>query len=167
MLLSLERLVLPVVLLLLSLTSNIVLSKHVTCRWKVGKGSPAQFSYVQYCEAGIIIAVNNNKTTSAEYRCPPNNVFKLGAKVAEWGKVGPQLLEWCESCPTLRHDQDESSPRSRATWLLTDRKIRPAATTVATISSSVLPLTGRCASAPWITACTWRRRMIVRRRDWS
>lgn len=94
---SLGRLVLPLVLLL-SFTSNLVFSTHVTCRWQPGKGSPAQFSYVQYCEAGIIVAVNNNKTTSAEYRCPPNNVFKLGAKIAEWGKIGPQLLEWCEYC---------------------------------------------------------------------
>ena len=95
-LLSLGRLLLPLVLLLLSFTNNLVLSTHFNCTWQPGKAAPETYGYVQYCEAGVIAGVANNTTTTAEYRCSPGGGGQRDAKVADWGVLGSKLLEWCK-----------------------------------------------------------------------
>lgn len=69
------------------------LSNHVICSWSIGKEVPSHYNFTLLCPAGI----RNATDEAAFYRCPSNWKLKEDVKVAEWGTLALEVLEWGES----------------------------------------------------------------------
>ena len=68
-------------------------SEHKVCSWVIGVGSPERYGYYEFCVGSI----KNNTGTTAEYRCPDDQKLRKNLLVADWGKLGAQILEWGKS----------------------------------------------------------------------
>lgn len=84
-------------MLLLPFFSSPSLSTHQVCSWQIGKEVPSRYGFTLLCPAGI----RNATDEAAYYRCPSNWKLKEDVKVAEWGTLALEVLEWGEF-PLLR-----------------------------------------------------------------